>query len=97
MFFIIYLIIGICQIVAYLEGMHLYFGLGGFLSFIIFLFVYSIPLAGTAFVAIMTYYGARWGWGWDWWQAVALAAPGIVIMLIIMATGGLASLFARRA
>ena len=96
-FAVAYVAIGVSQIFAYLDGMHLYFGLGGFLSFIIFLFVYSIPLLGTGFVAVMTYYGARYGWYWEWWQALLLAVPGLVIMAILMAAGGLSSLFERRA
>ncbi|WP_065755206.1 hypothetical protein [Bradyrhizobium paxllaeri] len=96
-FAVAYLAVGIAQIFAYVEGMHLYFGLGGFLSFIAFLFGYSIPLLGTGFVAVMTYYGARYGWHWEWWQALLLAVPGLIIMIILMAAGGLSSLFERRA
>jgi hypothetical protein len=77
--------------------MHLYFGFGGVLSVIIFLVVYAVPLLGAVFVGVMTYYGARYGWNWEWWQALALAAPGLIIMLVILATGGIASLFERRA
>jgi hypothetical protein len=92
-----YLAVGIAQIFAYVDGMHLYWGLGGFLSFLIFLFAYSIPLLGTGFVAVMTYYGARYGWHCETWQALLLALPGLIIMVILLAIGGLASLFERRA
>lgn len=95
--FIIYILIGVCQIMAFLEGMQLYFALGGILSFIVFLVTYNIPLVGTAFVAVMTYYGARWGWRWEPRQAILLAAPGLVFMGFLMATTGLTALFSRRA
>ena len=97
MFAVAYVAVGIAQIFAYVDGMHLYFGLGGFLSFIIFPFVYVIPLLGAGFVAVMTYYGARYGWHWEWWQALLLAVPGLVIMVILMTVGPLTSLFERRA
>jgi hypothetical protein len=95
--FIAYIAIGIAQIWAGIVGMHLYFGIGGFLAFIILLVAFSIPLIGTAGVAFITYYGARYGWNWEWWQALLLAVPGIVLMIVAMLTGGLASLFRRGA
>src|SRR5215472_14531715 len=92
---IAYIAIGIAQMWAGMVGMHLYFGIGGFLAVIIFFVAYSIPVIGTAAVAFMAYYGARYGWDWEWWQALLLAVPGIVLMIVGMLAVGLESLFGR--
>jgi hypothetical protein len=90
--FIAYIAFGIAQIWAGIEGMNLYFGIDGFLAFIILVIAYYIPLIGTAGVAFITYYGARYGWNWEWWQALLLAVPGLVLLIVAMLVGGLESL-----
>ena len=90
--FIAYIAFGIVQIWAGIEGMNLYFGIDGFLAFIILVIAYYIPLIGTAGVAFITYYGARYGWNWEWWQALLLAVPGLVLLIVAMLVGGLESL-----
>ena len=60
-FFIIYIVIGIAQIWAALEGMQLYFGIGGFLAVILLIVAYAIPFVGAVGLALLTYYGARYG------------------------------------
>jgi len=89
-FLIAYIVVGIAQIWAGIEGMQLTFGIGGFLAVVLLVVVYAIPIAGTAAVAFLTYYGARYGWTWAWWQALALAAPGIILMLGMGVAAGLA-------
>jgi hypothetical protein len=89
-FLVAYIVIGIAQIWAGVEGMQLTFGIGGFLAVVLLLVAYAIPFVGTAAVAFLTYYGARYGWSWTWWQALTLAAPGIVLMLVVGVAGGLA-------
>ena len=89
-FLIAYIVIGIAQVWAGVEGMQLCFGIGGFLAVVLLLVAYAIPFVGTVAVAFLTYYGARYGWTWTWWQALMFAAPGIVLMLAIGVTGGLA-------
>lgn len=89
-FLVAYIVIGIAQVWAGVEGMQLIFGIGGFLAVVLLLFAYAIPFVGTAAVAFLTYYGARYGWSWTWWQALTLAAPGIVLMLVVGVAGGLA-------
>ena len=89
-FLIAYVVIGIAQIWAGIEGMQLAFGIGGFPAVVLLLVAYAIPFVGTAAVAYLTYYGARYGWAWTWWQALMLAAPGIVLMLAVGVAGGLA-------
>lgn len=89
-FLIAYIVVGIAQIWAGIEGMQLTFGIGGFLAVVLLVVMYAIPIVGTAAVAFLTYYGARYGWAWAWWQALVLAAPGIVLMLAAGVAGGLA-------
>jgi len=89
-FLVAYIVIGIAQVWAGIEGMQLTFGIGGFLAVVLLLVAYAIPFVGTAAVAFLTYYGARYGWSWTWWQALMLAAPGIVLMLAAGVAGGLA-------
>ena len=93
--YLAYFAVGILQISAFVEGMHLYFKLGGFVSFIIFLIVYNLPF-GVFALAFFTYYGARYGWRWEWWQALAMAAPGMCIWIVISSLGGATNLFQRR-
>jgi hypothetical protein len=95
-FILAWIAIAIVQISAGMEGMHLYFGIGSFASFILFVFSYAVPVVGSVLSAAAVFYGARYGWHWEWWQAFALAVPGIVLWLFLMATGGLAALFERR-
>jgi len=89
-FLVAYIVIGIAQVWAGIEGMQLTFGIGGFLAVVLLLVAYAIPFVGTAAVAFLTYYGARYGWSWTWWQALTLAAPGIILMLVVGVAGGLA-------
>jgi hypothetical protein len=89
-FFTAYILIGVAQIWAGIEGMQLYFGIGGFLAVILLFVAYAIPFVGTIAVAFLTYYGARYGWKWEWWQALMLVVPGIVLMLTAGVAAGLA-------
>src|SRR5215470_8909970 len=61
-FLVAYILVGIAQIWAGLEGMQLYFGIGGFLAIIFLSVAYAVPLVGTVGVALLAYYGARYGW-----------------------------------
>ena len=96
-FFIAYVVIFFFQVSAGMEGMHLYLGVGTFTSFVLFFVAYAVPVVGSFLGAAAVYYGARVGWHWEWWQAAALAAPGIIFMLALTATGGVASIFGGRA
>jgi hypothetical protein len=89
-FFIVYIVIGIAQIWAGLEGMQLYFGIGGFLAAILLIVAYVIPFFGAVGLALLTYYGARYGWKWEWWLALMLAAPSIILTLAAAFMGGFA-------
>ena len=89
-FFIVYIVIGIAQIWAALEGMQLYFGIGGFLAVILLIVAYAIPFVGAVVLALLAYYGARYGWKWEWWSALMLAVPSIILTLAAGVMGGLA-------
>jgi hypothetical protein len=89
-FFIAYILLGLAQIWAAIEGIHLYFGVGGFLAVIFFFVAYAVPFVGTIVVTLLTYYGARYGWEWEWWQALVLVMPGIILMLAASILVGLA-------
>lgn len=89
-FLIAYIVIGITQIWAGIEGMQLYFGIAGFPAAMLLLVAYGIPVFGTIALAFLACYGARYGWKWEWWQALMLVAPGIVFVLAAGVTIGLA-------
>jgi hypothetical protein len=89
-FVIAYVLIGIAQIWAAIEGMQLYFGIGGFFAVTLLLVAYAVPFVGAIGVAFLAYYGARYGWKWEWWQALMLVVPGIILILIAGAAVGLA-------
>ena len=89
-FLIAYLVAGIAQIWAGIEGMQLIFGIGGFLAVVLLFVAYAIPFVGMAGVAFLAYSGARYGWNWEWWQALLLAAPAILLVLAAGVLGGLA-------
>ena len=89
-FFIAYILLGLAQIWAAIEGIYLYFGIGGFLAVILFFVAYAVPFVGTIVVALLTYYGARYGWKWEWWQALVLVMPSIILMLAASILVGLA-------
>jgi hypothetical protein len=89
-FLVAYVLVGIAQIWAGIEGMQIYFGIGGFLAIILLLFAYCVPVVGTIGVAFLAYHGARYGWKWEWWQALTLALPGIIIMFAAGVLVGLA-------
>jgi len=89
-FLIAYIVTGLVQIWAGVEGLQLIIGIGGFLAVVLLVIAYAIPIVGTAVVALLTYYGARYGWTWEWWQALMIAAPGVILTLAAGVAGGLA-------
>ena len=49
------------QDVWFLLNMQLYFGIGGFLAVILLIVAYAIPFVGAVGLALLAYYGARYG------------------------------------
>jgi hypothetical protein len=91
-YFIISIVVFVLQLQAFLQGMDSYFHIGTLVSIIIGLVVMNLPLGFIAIGAI-TFYGAYYGWHWELWQAVLLAAPGIVFAVVAVAIGGLTTMF----
>lgn len=94
--FLAYIAVGLVQLAAFIDGMALYFYTGTVLSVIIFLVTYSIPVIGALFTAFFTYYGAHFGWHWEWWQALFLAAPGVILSIAMYSVGGIVMAFQRK-
>lgn len=81
-FAIVYILAGLIQMPAYLEGTNRLFDIGPFFSLLAFAVLYPIPLLGALWVSGMTYYGALNGWQWEWWKALAMAAPAMVVLML---------------
>ena len=94
--FLAYVAVGLMQLAAFIDGMALYFHIGTVLSLIIFLVTYGIPVIGALFTGFFTFFGARYGWHWEWWQALILAAPGIILSIAMYSVGGLMMAVQRR-
>ena len=72
--FLLYALLGLAQIIAYLDGVHLWLGLGTVLGLIIFFGTAAFPFG--AFVdASISFYGAHAAWHWPVWQAALLSFP----------------------
>lgn len=98
--YLLYSLLGLAQLVAYLAGIQLWLGVGAPIGLIIF-FVTTMVLPFGPFVnAIIGFYGAYAVWGWPWWQAALLTFPfailGIVVMGLSSVMGIAALIFQRR-
>src|SRR2546425_32510 len=89
---IIYLVIGIVQMLAAIAGIQLWTGMPWLISAIISLFVAYFPLVGT----VAGIKGATDAWGWGFWPAVAFFCWPYVIYVLAIAVGGLAVLMSKR-
>lgn len=83
--FIIYMGIGLVQLMAVMAGIHVWWGFGGFFSFIIAAIVSYIPLLGT----ILGIAGAMQAWHWEWWQAAGLFFGGLLLVIVLGGLGGI--------
>jgi hypothetical protein len=90
-FIILYFLLGIVQIAAFLAGIKLWLGLGTFLGLVIFFLSASVPLGSIADAAI-AFYGAYGAWQWPWWQAALLTFPFAILGTAAMGIGGIANL-----
>lgn len=90
---VIYLGLGIMQIIATVDGVSYFTGLNRLLCWVLSIFVGWIPLLGT----ITGVYGAVKAWGWSLTGALALfVGPLVVIMLLTALVAGLAAMQRRR-
>ena len=91
-----YLILGLFQIAAFMQGMEIWWGLNAFFSVLVGLLVLGIIPFGSFIAAAIAFYGAYKGWRWEWWQAALLCFPFVILSLILMGGSGIASLAQRR-
>lgn len=77
--FLIYLVVGVVQVIAILQGISAAFGIPKVLAFMAALFLGYVPLVGAGFGM----WGAHTVWGWSWLGAAALffgAQVGVLIL-----------------
>ena len=86
--FLLYALMGLAQIIAYLDGIHLWLGVGTILGLIIFFGTAALPF-GAFLDAGVSFYGAHAAWHWPVWQAALLSFP---FAIVGVAFGGVASL-----
>lgn len=73
---IIFIAVGLAQIIAGIQGIHFHFGgFWAFLAFISLFLGFSIP------ITIASFFGAMNVWGWNWFFSLLLAAPGLLFIL----------------
>ena len=92
--FVLWIALGIAQIAAYLDGIHLWLGVGTFWGFVIFFFTASLPF-GAIVDAGIAFYGAYQAWHWPLWQAALLTFPFAILGIIVMGLESAASLAGR--
>ena len=89
--FVLWIALGIAQIAAYLDGIHLWLGIGSFWGFVIFFFTMSLPL-GAIIDAAIAFYGAYQAWHWPLWQAALLTFPFVILGFVVVGLEGATSL-----
>jgi hypothetical protein len=92
-FVILYFVLGIFQIAAYLAGINLWLGIGTFWGLVIFFITGCLPF-GSIVDAVIAFYGAHSAWHWPWWQAALLTFPFAVFGIAAMGLSGIAGLAA---
>lgn len=90
--------ITIFYLVAFLEGMDVWFDLTGWwvaaLGALLIMFLRGL---GTVVVAVIGGYGAIYGWDWHWLLAVIVFFPGLAFMAGALAFTAATALFSARA
>lgn len=76
---IAYFVIGLVQLFAIVDGIDYAWGVGGFLGFIIAVFVTYVPFVGAGFGV----YGAVNAWGWELLQALVLFFWFVPVLILI--------------
>jgi hypothetical protein len=89
---VIYLVIGVIQMLATIRGIQLWTDLPWLISAIISMFIAYLPLVGT----VAGIKGATDVWGWGFWSAVAFFCWPYVIYVLAIVVGGVADLMSRR-
>lgn len=86
--FIVYIFVGLFQLVAIMAGLESWWGLHWIIAAPIAFIVSYIPFVG----AIVGMVGAVDVWRWEWWQAGLLFFGGIIFAIVC---GGMSSFFER--
>lgn len=92
--YILALLLFICQLAAFQEGMEIWLGLHWLISSIIAFAALAIPF-GTIVTSAVAFYGITKGWGWDWWQALLLLFPYLVLAIFLGAAEGVLGMINR--
>lgn len=82
-FGIAYLLVGLFQLFAIMDGVGHFLNVGGFLSFIIALLLTYIPIVGS----IAGVYGATEVWDWTIWQSALLFFWYVPVFIILYFAG----------
>ena len=82
LFFIIFLVVGIAQLYVGFIGIEYHFGFIAASVSLFCLFFLRIMLPLT----IGSFFGAMDVLGWEWYQALLLAAPGLLVVMPAMIT-----------
>jgi hypothetical protein len=90
-FGIAYLVIGLVQLFAIMDGVAHALSINKFFAALIALFLTYIPLVGS----IAGVYGAVNVWDWGWLQAVVLFFWYVPVFLVFLLVGGAAELLDR--
>lgn len=90
-FLVLFIVLGIFQIAAYLAGIDLWLGIGTFWGLVIFFFTVSLPFGSVADAGI-SFYGAYAAWQWTWWEAALLTFPFAILGVAAMGLSGVAGI-----
>ena len=90
--YLVYLAIGLVQLLAIIKGIQLWTGASWVLAAFLSLLVAYIPIVGT----IAGIKGATDTWGWDVWPAIAFFCWPYVLYFVAVAAGGVADLRSRK-
>jgi hypothetical protein len=93
---LLYLMLGFAQLVAFFHGLQTGFGLGGVASIGIFMLLYLTGSLGSIPMAIVSFYGAWRGWQWPIWGAALLAFPFVVFSFAFLGIGGFYNFFNKQ-
>ena len=78
---ILYLIVGIAQLFAIMDGLEYVMGIGGIINFFLSLILAYTPIVGS----ILGVYGAVSVWGWGLLQAFLLFFGYIILAIVFTA------------
>jgi hypothetical protein len=93
--YLLYIVWGIVQIFAFVEGAHVWLGFGTFGTVVALVLCFMFAAPGTLVLSIVGFYGAWKGWNWPAWQAAILTFPYVILSIAIFGFAGIASLISN--